>query len=610
MRSLYIPRSLLGRNLLLRPSYIVKRHKSSFSSRPGTSTVRNTVPETPARTRFAPSPTGYLHIGSLRTALYNYLLAKKTGGQFLLRLEDTDQARLVPDAESRLYEDLKWAGLSWDEGPDIGGQYGPYKQSERLDIYKKYADQLINDGRAYRCFCTPEDLDQLKALNLENNDSIVYPGTCLHISPDESARRAANGEQHCVRFKCDRLPPIHDLVYGQYKKPPGEEEDFIIIKQDGYPTYHFANVVDDYLMKITHVIRGTEWLISTPRHVALYEALGWPTPQFAHLGLLTNREKQKLSKRQGDTAISSWRDRGILPVALLNYVMLLGWSPPRDAGKRDEVMNMEEMIGNFHLSFTKGNVTINDKINFLQRSHVRLLAKSDPQQLLDLLLPRLVAHVEQVEQTRKAHAESQATTATTTTTTTTFSSLATEIGPLVPLARPNHEEGDGAVSKAYLGAVLALDVQNGAAPPAFLDRNAYLVWKIPDSVYAASLDAEIRALLSGNGAGATLADATAADTTRARVSELVAVLRDLLRPIGDGEWTKECIDEALTPFVTSPRSAPRDGATQAWGYHLLRWIVAAMRPGPALYASMAVLGRAETLRRVEQAYGVARGGKT
>lgn len=211
-------------------------------------------------------------------------------------------------------------------------------------MYIKHAESLIEGGRAYRCFCTPEDLDSMKARNIQDGTSLLYNGTCSHIRPDESARRAANGEPHCVRFKSGHSSPaVRDLVYGLYKKPE-REDDFILIKRDGYPTYHFANVVDDHLMNITHVIRGAEWLISTPRHVALYEALGWDTPEFAHVGLLVDRSGQKLSKRHGDIDITSWRDRGILPVALLNYVMLLGWSPGRGVAGQQEVMDIDEMI--------------------------------------------------------------------------------------------------------------------------------------------------------------------------------------------------------------------------------------------------------------------------
>lgn len=214
------------------------------------------LPKTPARTRFAPSPTGYLHLGSLRTALYNYLLAQATGGQFIIRLEDTDQARLVSDAEQVLYDDLRWAGLHWDEGPDKGGPFGPYKQSERLNLYTEHAQSLLESGHAFRCFCSKEDLEFNLQQATASGGAAHYPGTCTHIEKGESDRRAANGEPHVVRFKSAEKPVAAlDLVYGNYKKAE-QEDNFIIMKSDGFPTYHFANVVDDHFMKITHVIRG------------------------------------------------------------------------------------------------------------------------------------------------------------------------------------------------------------------------------------------------------------------------------------------------------------------------------------------------------------------
>jgi glutamyl-tRNA synthetase len=213
-----------------------------------------------------------------------------------------------------------------------------------LQLYSTYANQLVSEGRAYRCFCKPEELDQIKAIAIAEGAPPLYPGNCSHIPAGESERRAASGEPHCVRFKSEGHPPlVHDLVYGMFKKPE-KEDDFILIKQDGFPTYHFANIVDDHLMEITHVIRGAEWLVSTPRHIALYQALGWQPPIFAHVGLLVDADGQKLSKRRGDVNVSSWRDRGTLPITLLNYVMLLGWSAGRGAKGQKEVMDMDEMI--------------------------------------------------------------------------------------------------------------------------------------------------------------------------------------------------------------------------------------------------------------------------
>ncbi|KAF3345712.1 hypothetical protein VdG2_05948 [Verticillium dahliae VDG2] len=319
---------------------------------PKGSNILHELPKTPARTRFAPSPTGYLHLGSLRTALYNWLLARATGGQFLIRVEDTDQTRLVEDALPRLLKDLKWAELDWDEGPDIGGPFGPYVQSERLHHYTKHAEHLIETGHAYRCFCTAEELERHKQQTLDGGSLVNYPGTCRSVPPDQAARRAANGESHVVRFRSEGRPSFTDVVYGRYQKNE-DESDFILMKTDGYPTYHFANVVDDHLMEITHVIRGVEWLISTPKHIALYDAFKWTPPTFAHAGLLCGPNGEKLSKRNRtiDIDIGAYRDQGILPSALNNWLALLGWSPSKNASAKGDVFpSMDELAKKFSLN--------------------------------------------------------------------------------------------------------------------------------------------------------------------------------------------------------------------------------------------------------------------
>ncbi|KAG4280054.1 glutamyl-tRNA synthetase, partial [Fusarium proliferatum] len=287
----------------------------------------------PIRTRFAPSPTGYLHLGSLRTALFNNLVAKATaGGDFIIRIEDTDQNRLVPDAEERIFKDLEWAGLEWSEGPDKGGPYGPYRQSERLETYKEHTQTLLENGSAYRCFCDQTVLEAQKRALHEAGNSTAYPGTCRTLPRSESDERAARGEAHIVRLDSTRFgtPKFKDAIYGPFqKKEP--EEDFVLMKRDGYPTYHLANVVDDHLMKITHVIRGEEWLISTPKHLALYEAFGWEPPTFAHLGLLVSNNGSKLSKRDSSVDLSTYMDQNVFPMALQAWLANLGASMKRDA---------------------------------------------------------------------------------------------------------------------------------------------------------------------------------------------------------------------------------------------------------------------------------------
>ncbi|KAI2777690.1 hypothetical protein F4815DRAFT_480304 [Daldinia loculata] len=630
MRGLYIIRGPLCRPLLARPPQVLKRHKFSGRTKPAEKS-KTSLPNTPARTRFAPSPTGYVHIGSLRTALYNYLLAKATGGQFILRVEDTDQSRIVEDAETRLFEDLRWAGLSWDEGPDVGGDYGAYKQSERLEVYHQHAEQLINEGLAYRCFCTPEDLDQMRSINIQEGKQPIYNGTCSHISPDASARRAANGEPHCVRFKCGQQPVVNDLVYGYYKQPT-VEDDFIIIKQDGYPTYHFANVVDDHLMEITHVIRGAEWLVSTPRHVALYEAFGWQMPLFAHVGLLVNEERQKLSKRHGDVDIASWRDRGILPSTLLNYVMLLGWSMGKGVKGQQEVMDLNDMVKRFHLGFTKGDITVNSKHEYLQKAHVKRLAQAHgPSHVSHILLPALTSRVQKYEDARNADSEDPAPAPAP----DVNSKIVSELGPMVPLA--SDTTTTATISKPYLDQVLQLDMQNYKDAETYVSRNRFLIWQVPESLYRSSLQEEtasVDQIYTDRELGTPVEEDLQEEEEEEyddeddeeeerqdkdeyrypqTVSELTAALRDILEALEDSEWTKTGIEGAVLPFLrsiyaTSKTSEPGSSyqEPQLWGYHLLRWVVAGSRPGPSLIPSLVVLGKEETMRRVEEAYEIAK----
>lgn len=340
----------------------------------------------PARTRFAPSPTGYLHLGSLRTALFNYLIAKATGGQFLLRLEDTDQRRTVPDAEERLYQDLKWAGIEWDEGPEIGGHYGPYKQSARTALYRQHAEQLLDSRHAYRCFCSPERLQVFAEHQNKLGLPPDYDRTCAHIPKAQSDDRAAKGEAHVVRLLIpDEYPAFNDIIYGlvhqrkkQRKSPlaPVSFDDPILLKSDGFPTYHLANVVDDHLMKITHVIRGSEWMSSTPKHLAMYQAFGWSPPEYAHVGLLLDKYRQKLSKRDLSTGIADLRDeQGIFPETLTNFVALLGWS--HDTG--NDVMCLQDLIRNASMKYTRGDTVVTfEKLWFLQKRHAAKYASIAP----------------------------------------------------------------------------------------------------------------------------------------------------------------------------------------------------------------------------------------
>ncbi len=334
------------------------------------------------RVRFAPSPTGYLHVGGLRTALYNYLFAKKNNGKFVLRIEDTDRNRLVEGAVEKLIETLKWVGLDYDEGPDKPGDVGPYTQSQRLDLYKKYAEKLIADGNAYYAFDTPERLQELRDYQYKNKLQPKYDKLALKLSKEEIEEKLANGEPHVVRLnvRSGEKIKLNDIIRGQVEFETDIIDDQILIKSDGFPTYHLANVVDDYLMGITHVIRGEEWLSSTPKHILLYKYLGWELPEFAHLPLLLNPDRSKLSKRQGDVAVEDYRAKGYLKEALINFVALLGWS----TSDNREIFEMNELIEEFSLERVhKAGAIFNiEKLNWLNAEHLR---KKPAEELLSML---------------------------------------------------------------------------------------------------------------------------------------------------------------------------------------------------------------------------------
>ena len=287
------------------------------------------MPSNKVRTRFAPSPTGYMHVGNLRTALYTYLMAKHEDGTFILRIEDTDQGRYVEGAVDVIYNTLRETGLLWDEGPDIGGPVGPYVQSERMGMFKQYAEQLVAEGKAYYCFCTEERLEALHAEQRANGEMTHYDGCCRDLPKDEVEKRLAAGEPYVIRQKIPRegVTGFDDVVYGHIEVNNSEMDDQILIKTDGMPTYNFANVVDDYLMGITHVIRGSEYLSSTPKYNLLYQAFGWEIPTYIHCPPVMKDAQNKLSKRNGDASYQDLVAKGYLTEAVLNYICLLGWSP-------------------------------------------------------------------------------------------------------------------------------------------------------------------------------------------------------------------------------------------------------------------------------------------
>lgn len=347
------------------------------------------------RVRFAPSPTGFVHIGSLRTALYNYLFAKKMGGEYILRVEDTDQTRLVEGAIENMLTGMAWGGVNHSEGVVLDengnitqkGEYGPYIQSERLDIYKEYIKELLDAGKAYYCFCTKERLDSVREKQKEAGETPRYDGNCRDLTKDEIDAKIAAGEPYVIRL---RLPENHvikftDLVRGETEFNTNDLDDQVLIKTDGFPTYHFAVVVDDHLMKITHVIRGEEWVSSTPKHVYLYEAFGWEAPTFVHLPNILNSEKKKLSKRHGDVAVEDFKKKGYLPEGLINYVALVGWSPEDN----QELFTMEELENAFSVERVSksGGVFDTEKLNWVNQHYIK---DADDKFLTDLAMPFLV----------------------------------------------------------------------------------------------------------------------------------------------------------------------------------------------------------------------------
>ncbi|KAG8513534.1 putative glutamate--tRNA ligase, mitochondrial [Galemys pyrenaicus] len=352
-----------------------------------------TDPGAAVRVRFAPSPTGFLHLGGLRTALYNYIFAKKHGGSFILRLEDTDQTRLVPGAAENIEDMLEWAGILPDESPRRGGPAGPYQQSQRLELYAQAAEALLKTGAAYPCFCSPQRLELLKKEALRNRQTPRYDNRCRNLSQGQVAQKLAKNPKPAIRFRLEEAAPaFQDLVYGWNRHEVGNVEgDPVILKSDGFPTYHLACVVDDHHMGISHVLRGSEWLVSTSKHLLLYQALGWPPPHFAHLPLLLNRDGSKLSKRQGDIFLEHFAAAGFLPDALLDIITNCG------SGFADNQMGrtLPELITQFDLSRITCHSALLDleKLPEFNRLHLRRLASSETQRRR--LVGRLQALVEE-----------------------------------------------------------------------------------------------------------------------------------------------------------------------------------------------------------------------
>ena len=337
------------------------------------------------RVRIAPSPSGNLHIGTARTALFNYLFAKKEGGKFVLRIEDTDAERTKQEYIDNIFDSLKALGLNWDEGPDVGGPYGPYTQSERFDIYPKYAQILLDKGYAYECWCTNEELEQEKEEAVKNHKAYVYSKKCLNITPEQREQYIKEGRKPSIRFKVEHKELIfNDMVKGELKFDTSLIGDFVIMKSNGTPTYNFAVVIDDMLMKISHIIRGEDHISNTPKQILIYEALGAKVPEFGHLGMILAPDRSKLSKRHGATAVSDFVKEGYLTDALINFVALLGWAPSDSV----EIKTVDEIAKDFRIKEISSSNSIfeYDKLNWMNGQYIK---KMDISKLTDMIIPFL-----------------------------------------------------------------------------------------------------------------------------------------------------------------------------------------------------------------------------
>ncbi len=339
------------------------------------------------RVRYAPSPTGIPHIGNMRTALFDWLFARRHGGKFILRIEDTDQARYDPRALDGIYESLRWLGLDWDEGPDVGGPHAPYVQSQRLEIYARYARELIEKGHAYQCFCSPQRLEQVRAEQQKRKEPPRYDRLCRDLSDAERAAKRAEGVTPVVRFRTpdEGTTAFDDIVRGHIEFENATLDDFIVLKSDGFPTAQLAHVVDDHLMEITHVLRGDEWVSSTPRQVRIYQALGWEPPRFAHMSVIVGPDKAKLSKRHGAASALDYRDQGFLPEALINFLGLLGWS----LDDHTVIISREQFIQHFALERLGKNPAVFDLEKLRWMNGVYIREHVSQERLVDLLVERL-----------------------------------------------------------------------------------------------------------------------------------------------------------------------------------------------------------------------------
>ncbi|KJR89906.1 glutamyl-tRNA synthetase [Sporothrix schenckii 1099-18] len=568
-------------NRALRARSSTSSHFTPFSNRRPDRATHGQLPDRPARTRFAPSPTGYLHLGSLRTALYNYLLARATNGKFILRLEDTDQSRIVPDAEDRLYDDLRWAGLTWDEGQYARTGGVPTVAAHMALISSLNVFIFINNT-------STDFYKRVKRFVASAHGTLgTYPGKCLPIPANESADRAARGEAHTVRFRSGPNPAtVYDIVYGLYKKKLPEDH-FIIMKSDGFPTYHFANVVDDHLMEITHVVRGAEWLISTAKHASLYDAFGWEAPKFAHVGLLVDSHRQKLSKRNMDIGIDSYRRDGVPPEALLNFSALLGWNPTKSPNKG--VMSLDDMVKNFGLKFTKGDIVVNtEKLGFFHKKHIQM-ALSNPSLENDRIVDEYISDPV-LQLVRETEAKRQRPSADGLQGQLTDRNSLSLLGePIFQLLPYEGNLDDGHIRNRIRTAV-RICRNEAVTIPSFFHAIRYLVWK-PPAIY-------IKELLPG-----VLPDSASLfiDEAPSSTRGVMEYFIEQLGRIDDKNWFADTIQTTLGDITKRVTYREAEGTPVAAGYKFLRWGLLGLNKGPQISHLMEYLGRSETLSRVRLA---------
>jgi glutamyl-tRNA synthetase len=489
-----------------------------------------------------------------------------------------------------LYEDLRWAKLIYDEGPDIGGPYGPYRQSERLPIYDEHVNRLLKENKAYRCFCTPKQIDELNAAKTraleagQHHDELRSSNPCFHISAEESEERASKGEAYAVIYKPSLTPlQVDDIVYTNFRNARAESE-FIIRKRDGFPTYHLANVVDDHLMKITHVIRGAEWLISTPRHVDLYRAFGWEPPQFAHVGLLVDKNRQKLSKRHDAVHLAWYKQMNIAPEALHNFAALLGWAPKNRMEKTD-FMTLDDLVNNFHLKFTKGDVMVNlHKLEYLKEKHnVHLISQEprDEAQVQDYIVKPLEKALSRFP--RRPESDYKA-------------AAISPIPKMALRAKAAYDQERGTITDlGYFLEATRFTTLHLWKPTQFAADYRWLLWRPPTPVLKESLH---RLAETYSYQGLTISEVFYDRT------EVMLLVRDILKSIPEEKWNVDFLSQAikgLNSRVKRDKALPKENI-----YTPLQWALIAGENGPAVWEQMVFLGPEETLTRLHRSLKVAR----